>query len=186
MGKEQFLKQLKSSLRKLSTEEREDILHDYEEHFTIGLSEGKTEEEIANSLGSPQQIAKEMLALYHMEKVETTVTPGNILRAVWAVIGLGFFNLVIVLGPFIALVGVLFAGWAASISFVVSPLIELVQGVLYPKAFNLFELFISLAICGVGLLVIVAMFYITKGLIYLFLRYLKYNISLVKGGLKHD
>ena len=63
------------------------------------------EEQIAGALGSPSQIAKEILATYHLEKVENTASAGNIMRAAWAVIGLGFFNLVIVLGPFIALVG---------------------------------------------------------------------------------
>lgn len=92
MTKEQFLRQLESALKKLPKAEREDILQDYSEHFSIGMEEGKTEEEIASALGSPHQIAKELLATYHVEKVEATATTGNILRAIWAVIGLGFFN----------------------------------------------------------------------------------------------
>ncbi len=92
MTKEQFLKQLQAGLKKLPQEERKDIIHDYEEHFFIGKEDGKTEEEIAKSLGSPQQITKELIASYHLEKVEKNRTTGNILRAVWAVIGLGFFN----------------------------------------------------------------------------------------------
>src|SRR5699024_924262 len=101
--KEQFLRSLDKSLKGLSSDERRDIMHDFEEHFAFGIEEGKTEKEIATSLGSPDKIAKELLAAYHLEKVETTATTGNMIRAVWAVIGLGFFNLVIVLGPFIAL-----------------------------------------------------------------------------------
>src|SRR5690625_1514933 len=100
MNKEQFLTELDAALKYISAEERQDILQDFEEHFAVGREEGKTEEEIAAGLGSPRQIAKEMLASYHIEKVETTATTRNIFRAVWAVIGLGFFNLVIVLGPF--------------------------------------------------------------------------------------
>src|SRR5690625_2679306 len=107
-------------------------MHDFEEHFAFGIEEGKTEEEIAASLGSPNKIAKELLAAYHLEKVETTGTTGNMIRAVWAVIGLGFFNLVIVLGPFIALAAVVFAGWTSSVAFIVSPLLVLINLLLYP------------------------------------------------------
>lgn len=98
MNKKQFLSKLESSLKSLPANERQDILQDFEEHFTIGLQEGKTEEQISTSLGSPHQIAKDMVAAYHLERVETKATFGNILRAVWATIGLGFFNLAIVLG----------------------------------------------------------------------------------------
>src|SRR5690625_6704582 len=107
MNKNQFLSAIEKNLKKLPESERQDVLRDFEEHFIMGTEEGKSEEEISRSLGSPQQIAKEILASYHIEQVETIITPNNILRAVWAVISLGFFNLVIVLGPFIALVALL-------------------------------------------------------------------------------
>ncbi|WP_188455138.1 HAAS signaling domain-containing protein [Virgibacillus oceani] len=186
MTKFQFLNQLNSSLKGLSSEEREDILQDFEEHFANGSVEGKSEEQIADSLGSPNQIAKELLATYHLEKVETTATTGNIIRAVWAVIGLGFFNLIIVLGPFIGLAAVVFAGWASGIAFIVSPLLLLIDIVIYPGGFEWFELFFSMALCGAGIFITVGMYYGTKVLMAQFLRYLKYNVSLVKGGLKND
>lgn len=184
MNKEQFLTELDASLKRITVEERQDILQDFEEHFAVGLEEGKTEEEIAASLGSPHQIAKEMLASYHIEKVETTATTGNVFRAVWAVIGLGFFNLVIVLGPFIALIGVLFGGWIAGISFVASPLLVLFDMIIHSGTFELFTLFVSLALAGLGLFIVIGMYFVTRVLINGFVRYLKFNTKLVKGGLK--
>lgn len=59
MNKQEFLKELKKNLRGFSQEEIDDILYDYEEHFSIGLSSGKTEEEIANDLGDPKDIAQQ-------------------------------------------------------------------------------------------------------------------------------
>lgn len=186
MNKEQFLHQLDSLLKRLSFEERKDILQDYEEHFAMGLEEGKTEEEIAASLGSPNQIAKELLASYHLEKVESSMTAGNIMRAIWAVIGLGFFNLVIVAGPFFALVGVIVAGWAVGIGFIASPILALVHYLVNRGTFSVFELFISIMLCGIGLFIAIGMFFVSKTVIHLFVRYLKFNASLVKGGLKRD
>jgi len=184
MNKYQFMKLLDSSLKSLSSEERLDILQDFEEHFAVGMEEGKTEEEIAAALGSPQQIAKDLGATYHLEKVEATATVGNIFRAVWAVIGLGFFNLLIVLGPFIAVAAVAFAGWAVGIAFIASPLLVFVNTAIYPGTFEFFDLFFSLTLSGIGLFIAIGMLpatrVLTKGLV----RYLKFNAKLVKGGLK--
>lgn len=96
MNKDQFLQILSNGLKKLPAEEREDIIRDFQEHFQMGNQEGKTEEEIAKSLGSPKHIARELVATYQVEKVSEKVTFSNVLRATWAVIGLGFFNLTIV------------------------------------------------------------------------------------------
>lgn len=185
MNKEQFLNHLDKSLRKLPSGERKDILHDFKEHFIFGLEEGKTEEEIAASLGSPDKIAKEILASHHLEKVDTTATAGNILRAVWAVIGLGFFNLVIVLGPFIALIAFVFGGWGISVSFTALPILVLINAVIYPDTFALFDLFFSLTLSGVGLFIAIGMFYVSRGFLNGFIRYLHFNMKLVKGGMRH-
>ena len=184
MNKDKFLRQLDVSLKQLTSKERQDILQDYEEHFAIGLAEGKTEEEIAASLGSPSQISKDLLASYHLDKVEATVTTGNIIRAIWAVIGLGFFNLVIVLGPFIALLCVLLSGWILGFGFVFAPLLVLIDVVINSGTFQFFDLFISLALCGIGLFILIGMIPATKVVVNGFVRYLKFNASIVKGGLK--
>lgn len=70
MNKEQFLKELSNQLRKLSEEERKDILLDYEEHFQFGIEEGKTESEIIKGLGSPKAIAKDLLAMYRFDEMK--------------------------------------------------------------------------------------------------------------------
>ncbi|MBS4210060.1 DUF1700 domain-containing protein [Bacillus sp. FJAT-50079] len=186
MTKYQFLKILDSALQKLPADERADILQDFEEHYSMGMAEGKTEEELSASLGSPQQIAKDLLATRHLEKVEATATVGNVFRAVWAVIGLGFFNLVIVLGPFIALVSIVIAGWVAAAGFIVSPFLVVLSSMIFPGNFELFEFFVALGCAGIGLFIAIGMFFATRTLTKGFIRYLQFNVKLVKGGLKHD
>lgn len=183
MNKEQFLKQLEASLKRLSTEERKDILQDYEEYFAMGMEREKSEEDIASSLGNPKQIAKELLASYHLDMVEQTTSARNILSAVWAVIGLGFFNVLIVLAPFCALVSVVISGWLASVAFILSPLGVLFN--LFMGQFRIADLFLSLGICGIGIFVAMGMFFATKFLTKGFIGYLKFNITFVKGGVKH-
>lgn len=62
MKKEDFLEILKDYLKKgFSEDEIIDILRDYEEYFIDGAIEGKSEIEIISSLGSPKEIANELL-----------------------------------------------------------------------------------------------------------------------------
>lgn len=181
MNQAQFLQALQKHLEGLSPEEGADILQDFTEHFTIGLTEGKTEEEIAASLGSPSHIAREMLASYHLNNATKKTTTGNVFRAVWAAIGLSFFNLVIVLGPFIALVGIVFAGWVSGVSFIASPFLVTFKYVIVPESFTYFELFLSIGLAGLGIFLCIGMYYATKYFYIYFIKYLKFNAKVIKG-----
>ena len=193
MTKKQFLAGLNESLKRLPAEERQDILRDFEEHFELGVSEGKTEEEICQALGSPQQIGKELLLSYQIDKVEHQAVAGNMIGAagtifgvIWAAIGLSFFNFVILLGPFIALVAILVGGWIIGISFLLTPLLVLLNAAFYPDGFLVANLFRSVALAGVGLLIAVGMLHATRLVVNGFVRYLRFNVKLVKGGLNDD
>ncbi|KQL35068.1 DUF4097 family beta strand repeat-containing protein [Psychrobacillus sp. FJAT-21963] len=72
MTEQQFLRELELALTKLPTEERNDILSDIKEYFRNGREDGKTESDIAVSLGSPKEIAQEILESHVPEKIETT------------------------------------------------------------------------------------------------------------------
>lgn len=184
MMKEQFLSRLKNALKKLPSAEQNDILNDYEEYFSLGIQDGKSEGEIAASLGSPEQLGKELSVAYHVETVEVSGSTSNFFRALWAVIGLGFFNLVIVLGPFVALAGIILSGWIVAVTFVISPILVLINTAIYPERFEFFNLFFSVGFAGLGLLVGIMMFYITRWTKKIFVRYFKYNVNMVKGGMK--
>ncbi len=63
MKKEDFLEILKDYLKKgFSEDEVMDILRDYEEYFIDGAIEGKSDMEIISGLGSPKEIANELLS----------------------------------------------------------------------------------------------------------------------------
>lgn len=186
MNKDIFMKKLAAGIKKLPKEEQKEILQDFAEHFSVGVAEGKTEGEVAAALGAPNQVAKELVATYHLEKVNHSSNAGDVFRAVWAVIGLGFFNLVIVLGPFIALVSLIASGWVIGGSFILSPLAVLVNVVLYPETLLLFDVFVSIALTGLGILIIIGMYYVTRYMFKAFMKYLHFNVKMVKGGLNNE
>ncbi|MCA9487466.1 MAG: DUF1700 domain-containing protein [Nanoarchaeota archaeon] len=58
MNKKEFLHELKKNLKSIKKEDREEIIRDYEEHFAVGKKQKRKESEIAESLGNPKDIAK--------------------------------------------------------------------------------------------------------------------------------
>lgn len=62
MKKSEFLRELKYNLTgKVSDEELDNIIMDYDEIFESGKADGKTEDEISDMLGSPTLVAKAIL-----------------------------------------------------------------------------------------------------------------------------
>lgn len=185
MNREQFLTQLSEHLSTLPRNERDDILNDYNEYFEDGLLEGKSESEIAENLGSPEWIAKELNISNTFAKVDRKMTFSNVLSAIGLTIGLSFLNLIIVLGPAIAIAGVLFGGWVSSITLIFSPLLQLISIMLgFNQAFA-FEIFLSIGLSGLGILLSIIMYYVTIFSSKVFIKYCKWNVKVVKGGMNH-
>ena len=61
MNKQQFLFTLSQSLKPLGSAAIQDILADFDDHFRNGLDAGRSEDEIANELGNPAEIARQYL-----------------------------------------------------------------------------------------------------------------------------
>lgn len=57
MTREEYLAALKGALHTLPASDISDICGDFEEHFSIGLSQGKSEHEISAELGDPITVA---------------------------------------------------------------------------------------------------------------------------------
>lgn len=68
MTREEYLATLKRELKTLGENELTEICGDFEEHFSIGLSQGKTEHEISAELGDPRNVAETYLS----ENIEKT------------------------------------------------------------------------------------------------------------------
>lgn len=64
MTENQFLQELNAALKQLPTDERNDILQDIKEYFANAQADGKSDSEIAGELGSPQNIAKDLVDSY--------------------------------------------------------------------------------------------------------------------------
>jgi len=187
MNKKEFLGRLSELIKDIPEEEKKDILFDYEEHFRIGLEKGRKEEEIAVSLGDPKIIAKQSRASLILKEAEKTTSANNIMRAIFAAVGLGFFNLIIVLGPAIGLIGILVALFATAFAVTISGAAILFGTILGPLF--VFDIYIPLTavvsiplgigLTSLGLLSIIGVFYLTKFFYKLSIVYLKMNLQII-------
>ena len=189
MNKEQFLYQLRRSLSGIPEQEKKEILYDYEEHFRSGLENGKEEEEIARSLGNPRVLGKS----YRIESLLDIERGGrrasNILRAVFASLSLGFFNVIITVPLFAALFAGLVSLWAGAVSLATAG-VAVIVGVILQPIFPAFIslgglsivslLFAGIGVSALGLLSVIGMWKLSQLFFRMTAKYVRFNVRIIK------
>ncbi|WP_298474234.1 DUF4097 family beta strand repeat-containing protein [uncultured Psychrobacillus sp.] len=81
MTEQQFIKELELALHQMTADERNEIVSDIREYFSNAREDGKTDIDISSSLGSPKQIAQELLENYVPVKSQPkTFTSDKLIR----------------------------------------------------------------------------------------------------------
>lgn len=175
MDEQLFLKQLSIQLKELPKEAVDEIIADYASYFSQARKSGLTDEEAIENLGHPREIVQEILAKHRQQSSNPSKA-----RTILLAIALIFFNLTIVLGPALGLIGAFLGMFLAVVIFIFSPL--LVMGKFIFANGSLFELFMSIFICGLGI-ILVPYFKLGAVMGYEFLRkYIQWNKTIIKGG----
>ena len=60
MTRAAFLARLREGLRGLPPQTVNEVIVDYDTHFTDGVSDGRTEEDVAQALGDPSRLASRL------------------------------------------------------------------------------------------------------------------------------
>lgn len=97
MTRQAFMARLREGLRGLPPQTVTDIVADYEAHFTDGEAAGRSEAEVAAALGDPERLAREIRAESTMNRWREERSPGAAASAVFAVLGLGAIDILILL-----------------------------------------------------------------------------------------
>jgi len=109
MTRAEFLSRLKRGLAGLSVSAQADILADYETHFDDGLAAGRSEAEISARLGDPDRLARELKAEAGIRRWHEERNPSAAAGAVFAVLGLGAIDILILLPILMTVVSLMFA-----------------------------------------------------------------------------
>lgn len=108
MTRQEFLGRLRDGLRDLPPKAIADIVADYEAHFAEGEAAGRSETEVAAALGDPGRLARELRTEAGLKRWETERNPSAAASAVFAVLGLGAIDVLILLPIILSIAGVLF------------------------------------------------------------------------------
>jgi uncharacterized membrane protein len=186
MNKNEFMKELGKKLNKLTAKEKIEILSDYEEHFRIGLSEGKTEEEISGNLGDISSIAEQFGIESKKEKLPKK---RNIFTVILIASGMIFFNLVFVVGPYAGAAGILIGLFAAAVGMAAGGIGGIILLIISPVLSTflnieinnpLLIIFLSIGISSLGLLFFIGNCYIAKYFVIITAKYVRWNIKVIK------
>ena len=189
MNKLQYLENLEKSLKSLPREETIDIMNDFKEYFEVGIERGRSEEDLSISLGNPKMLARQIRLESYIKKAEETKSASNILRAVFTSIGLSFFNLIVMLPVFSIFISVLAVLFACSVSLCAAGITGTVGSIFSPLfsqylTFNVnvaVSIFAFIGIGSLGILFFIGNIYISKFIFRLVVRYLRFNLSVIKG-----
>lgn len=184
MNRELFLCRLKAMLKAQNVAEYADILYDYEEHFRSGLEAGKTEEEIANELGDPEE-----LAMTFAERDGAPSSPPPQKRSApsskaLTVTGLILLDLFVAFPLAAALVSLWLGMFGVSLS-----LVAVSSGMMvnflppwFPYMPDLARIFMGIAFAGLTVLAVIGLWALVRSSSSVFKRYRAWHRKIISGG----
>lgn len=116
MTRQAFMARLREGLRGLPPQAVADIVADYEAHFTEGEAAGRSEADVAAALGNPDRLARELRAEAQLTRWREERSPSSAAGAVFAVLGLGAIDILILLPILFPAALVLLAFYIASLA----------------------------------------------------------------------
>lgn len=190
MNKNDFMKQLSGRLTKMTREEHDEIMADFNEYFTCAATEGSSEEEICARLGDPKKIAKEYYSQKMIEEANAEKSFKSMGRAVAASMGLGianfFYAVCVVAVGYIVIASLYIAVFSVGLSGIATMVGSVIWiGVFGPMAgiFGIFTgtMLISLAVLGfIGMMKLAGQF--AKGN----MKFLNMTRTGIKGGISNE
>lgn len=115
MTRIEFLDRLCKGLKGLPPAALKDIMADYEAHFKDAAAEGRAESEVAEALGDPDRLARELRAEAGVKSWDEAKTPSNASSAIIGILGLGAIDILILLPLAGGVIGTLIGIFAAAI-----------------------------------------------------------------------
>jgi uncharacterized membrane protein len=97
MNRANFIAQLRAGLSGLHQGDINDVIADYESHFADGVAAGRSEDQVAEALGDPSRLARELRAEIGFKRWEQDRSAGNFFGVVLALIGLATLDILFLL-----------------------------------------------------------------------------------------
>ena len=116
MTRQAFMARLREGLRGLPPSAQADIVADYENHFSEGAAAGRSEADVAAGLGDPGRLARELRAEIGLRRWEEERSPAAGASAIFAVLGLGAIDILVLLPILMGVGGTIFGFGVAAVA----------------------------------------------------------------------
>ena len=183
MDKQMFIKTMNRELEPLKQAARQEILADFEEHFENGKSSGKTEQQVAEELGNPRELAAQYVAEAASDE-KRGIQAGKVGRSIMAAFGLLLLDVMIIIPIVASLFAVVLSLWTIplAVGFSAGALIFLpLFGMPLVVSYWLI-LVISIALLAFAVASFIGMIYLSKYFIKAVVKLAKAHYSVIVGG----
>lgn len=116
MTRAEFISRLRRGLNGLPASTINEIVADHEAHFDEAVAAGRAEAEVAAALGDPARLAKEVRVEAGLKRWDEEKNPSAAAAAIFAVLGLGAIDILILLPLLMGVLGALFGVFVAVIA----------------------------------------------------------------------
>ena len=113
MMRDDFLRKLRRGLTGMAPAAVDDIMSDYAAHFDAAHDDGRSDAEVADALGDPWRLARELKLEAGVRRWEEGRTPSSAMTAVIGVLGLGALDILVLAPILLPLIGVIFGLYCA-------------------------------------------------------------------------
>jgi uncharacterized membrane protein len=185
MSKSEFLDRLRRALSGMAPHEIDDIVADYGTHFDEGVAAGRSEQDIAQALGDPERLARELRIEAGLRRWETQRTPGALAAAIAALGGMVALDLFILLPVLCVLAACGFVLGVVLFALALAGSGLLLSGLVHSFTFSGVIASVSRMLAGIGLLgasigVTALLWLLLEGLTKLFARYARLHYRVLK------
>ncbi|EKU45605.1 HAAS signaling domain-containing protein [Staphylococcus massiliensis] len=183
MNKITYLTELENHLKRLPRDKQDNIMFSYEQFFYEKEQEGLSESAILKELDKPKLVAKRAYAKHTIHNAEDVPTARNIMKAVIATLGISLFTLCFVVVPMFFVIIFMVLILLISLVLLLSPAILVINIFLSGVTFGLLSnILFSLSLCGLGIVFMVLVLKVFDVIYGLTLKYLRWNIKMIRGG----
>ncbi len=116
MTRAEFISRLRRGLNGLPASTINEIVADHEAHFDEAVAAGRAEAEVAAALGDPARLAREVRVEAGLKRWDEEKNPSAAAAAIFAVLGLGAIDILILLPLLMGVLGALFGVFVAVIA----------------------------------------------------------------------
>lgn len=196
MTREEYIAALKRELGILGDTEVSEICSDFEEHFAVGLSQGKTEHEISAELGDPRSVAETYLSDNIEQASGYRATAQNTAAVTQAVVPprnvekdltgprlfVILFNVFFMIWVAVSVYSVIVSFWAATVGLLIGAVAIFVAIAAVPPAAVAGVLLAGLAVLCFAIVSGILNFFLTKLTVMATKEYVKRNKKIYNEG----